>query len=52
MKRTIRLAMLLALLAPMTLAIAGCRTRAQNGALIGAAAGAAGGYLIGNEMDK
>jgi Glycine zipper len=32
--------------------VAGCATKAQTGALIGAGAGAAGGYIIGNEMDK
>jgi hypothetical protein len=32
--------------------LSGCATRAQTGALIGSAAGAAGGYMIGNEMDK
>lgn len=32
--------------------LGGCRTSAQNGALIGAGVGAAGGYIIGNEHDK
>jgi hypothetical protein len=32
--------------------LGGCRNNAQTGALIGAAAGAAGGYMIGNETDK
>ncbi len=32
--------------------LGGCRTSAQNGALIGAGAGALGGYVIGNEHDK
>lgn len=37
---------------PALLALGGCRTSAENGALIGAGAGALGGYVIGNEMDK
>ena len=52
MKKSIRLAVLAVLLAPMFLALGACRNNAQNGALIGAGAGAVGGYLIGNEMDK
>jgi outer membrane protein with glycine zipper len=52
MKRSIRLAVLVIVLAPALLVVAGCRTKAQNGALIGAGAGAVGGYIIGNEMDK
>jgi hypothetical protein len=32
--------------------LAGCESKAQTGALIGAGAGAASGYIIGNEMDK
>jgi hypothetical protein len=45
------------MLAALTLVAAlfvlgGCRSNAQTGALIGAAAGAAGGYMIGNETDK
>ena len=51
MSRSIRIAVLLALLAP-ALVLGGCRTGAQNGALIGAGAGALGGYMIGNEHDK
>jgi hypothetical protein len=38
--------------APLLLTLGGCATDAQTGALIGAGAGAAGGYIIGNEMDK
>lgn len=52
MQKSIRLAVLVAVLAPMVLALGGCRTSAQNGALIGAGAGALGGYVIGNERDK
>jgi hypothetical protein len=51
MTRTIRFALFLAVLAP-AFVLGGCQTRAQTGALIGSAAGAAGGYMIGNEMDK
>jgi hypothetical protein len=42
---------LLLILAPLAL-LGGCRNNAQNGALIGAGAGALGGYIIGNEADK
>jgi hypothetical protein len=42
---------LLLVVAPLIL-LGGCRSNAQTGALIGAAAGAAGGYMIGNESDK
>jgi hypothetical protein len=52
MKKSIRLTVLAALLAPALLALGGCATRAQTGSLIGAGAGAAAGYMIGNEMDK
>ena len=52
MRNTIRTLGLLALLASAFATLGGCRTRAQTGALIGSAAGAAGGYMIGNEMDK
>lgn len=52
MKKTVRLAVLAVSLAPMLLALGGCKTSAENGALIGAGAGALGGYVIGNEMDK
>ena len=52
MKRTLRLALIAVSLAPMFLALVGCKTNAENGALIGAGAGALGGYVIGNEMDK
>jgi hypothetical protein len=52
MKKSIRLAVLALLLVPMVVALAACRNNAQNGALIGAGAGALGGYVIGNEMDK
>ena len=37
---------------PAFLALGGCRNNAQNGALIGAGAGALGGYVIGSELDK
>lgn len=43
---------LLVIAVPLVLLLGGCRTSAQSGALLGAAAGAAGGYMIGNEMDK
>jgi hypothetical protein len=46
------MAIIAVILAPMCLALSACRTSAQNGALIGAGAGALGGYVIGNEMDK
>lgn len=52
MKKTIRIAVLVLLLGPALLALGACRNNAQNGALIGAGAGALGGYVIGNEMDK
>jgi hypothetical protein len=52
MKKSIRIAAFVVLLAPALLALGGCRTSAENGALIGAGAGALGGYVIGNEMDK
>ena len=52
MKRSIRIAFIVIVLAPALLVLAGCKTKAQNGALIGAGAGAVGGYIIGNEMDK
>ena len=41
----------LVLAVPALFALAGCATRAQTGALIGGAAGAGAGYLIGHEMD-
>ena len=47
-----RFALIALVLVPMLAALGGCCTRAQTGALIGSAAGAAGGYMIGNEMDK
>ena len=47
--RPIALAMLLV---PALFAASGCRTSAQTGSLIGAGAGALGGYMIGNEMEK
>ena len=50
--KAVRLAVFALVLVPMLVALGGCRTRAQTGALIGSAAGAAGGYMIGNEMDK
>ena len=40
------------ILGPTVLSLGGCRTRAETGSLIGAGAGALGGYMIGNEMDK
>lgn len=52
MAKSIRVAVLVLLLAPALFAITGCRTNAQSGALIGAGAGALGGYVIGNESDK
>ena len=52
MKKSHRYAFLALVLAPAVLALAGCSSDAQTGALIGAGAGAAGGYIIGNEMDK
>ena len=52
MKKSIRIAVLVALIAPAILAVGGCKNNAQNGALIGAGAGALGGYIIGNEVDK
>jgi hypothetical protein len=52
MKDSIRLAAFAALLVPALLTLGGCKSDAQTGALIGAGAGAVGGYVIGNEMDK
>jgi len=54
MTNTIRQTLKIALLvvAPVVLMLGGCRNNAQNGALIGAGAGALGGYIIGNESDK
>ncbi len=52
MTKWIRLAVLAVFVAPALLALGGCKTDAQTGALIGAGAGAVGGYVIGNEMDK
>lgn len=49
MKRLLTFSLLLAL--PLFV-LGGCRSDAATGALIGAGAGAAGGYIIGNEMDK
>lgn len=43
---------LLLVAVPALFLLGGCRNNAQTGALIGAAAGAAGGYMIGNETDK
>lgn len=51
MRNALRTVALALVLGSMFVA-AGCRNRAQTGALIGAGAGAAGGYIIGNEMDK
>ena len=47
-----RIARALLVIVPAMLLVGGCRNNAQTGALIGAAAGAAGGYMIGNETDK
>jgi len=52
MSKSIRIAVLAIVLAPALLALGGCKNNAQNGALIGAGAGALGGYIIGNESDK
>jgi hypothetical protein len=53
MRKHLMRAVLAALCVPTLLvALGGCRTNAQTGALIGGAAGAAGGYMIGNETDK
>ena len=52
MRKSIGTLSLAVVLASMVLTLAGCRNNAQNGALIGAGAGALGGYIIGNEMDK
>ena len=53
MRKHVRVAVFAALIVPtLLLVLGGCRTNAQTGALIGAGAGAAGGYIIGNEMDK
>ena len=52
MKKSIRVALVALVLAPAFLALAACKNNAQNGALIGAGAGALGGYIIGNETDK
>ena len=52
MSKSIRIAVLALVLAPALLALGGCKNNAQNGALIGAGAGALGGYIIGNESDK
>jgi len=50
MRNTIKRAVTIAMLvvAPVVLMLGGCRNNAQNGALIGAGAGALGGYIIGN----
>jgi hypothetical protein len=52
MKATMRLAVIGLALGSAFLTLAGCRSRAETGALVGAGAGALGGYVIGNEMDK
>jgi hypothetical protein len=52
MSKSIRVAVLALILVPALLSVTGCSTNAQNGALIGAGAGALGGYVIGNEVDK
>jgi len=52
MMKTLRFALLALVLGPALMTLGGCRSRAQTGALIGAGAGALGGYVIGNEMDK
>ena len=50
--RKIKTLLLVALLASSLPLLAACRTNAETGSLIGAGAGALGGYMIGNEMDK
>jgi hypothetical protein len=50
--KMLRLAVIVAAFAPMLIVLGGCHNRAQTGTLIGAGAGALGGYIIGNEMDK
>lgn len=50
--RKIQQVVLTVLTAAMFLSLAGCESNAATGSLIGAGAGAAGGYMIGNEMDK
>ena len=53
MRKHLTRAVLAVLLVPtLLIAIGGCRTNAETGALIGAGVGAAGGYMIGNETDK
>jgi len=52
MSKILRIALAAALLGPTLFALGGCRSRAETGALVGAGAGALGGYVIGNEMDK
>jgi hypothetical protein len=53
MRKHVRVAVFAVVLVPtLLLTLGGCESDAQTGALIGAGAGAAGGYIIGNEMDK
>lgn len=52
LRKSLRFALIVIGAAPLLFGLTGCRSRAQNGALIGAGAGALGGYIIGNEMDK
>jgi hypothetical protein len=52
MSKMLRIVLAVALIGPAFLALGGCRSQAETGALIGAGAGALGGYVIGNEMDK
>ena len=52
MIKSIRILALALFVLPAFLALGGCKSDAQTGALIGAGAGALGGYVIGNEMDK
>jgi uncharacterized protein YcfJ len=52
-RRAVLSVVLTALAGPLLLLmLGGCQSNAETGALIGAGAGAAGGYIIGNEMDK
>ena len=50
--RMLKLVLVLSMVAGIVPALGGCRSNAETGSLIGAGAGALGGYIIGNEMDK
>lgn len=52
MRRTLRATVALAAFLPVSMVLGGCQSNAQTGSLIGAGAGALGGYVVGNEMDK